>query len=111
MKLPDAIKWRAHNLFSVYTSTAIQIIWQTYQTLRITIALLEWKKKHLDVFWVKDKAQHRELRAFSSRISCGFFNVPQSWDSILLNLKWSSGRDTEPRPPAREACPEPLSHR
>ena len=43
MTLPDAIKWRAHNLFCLFTSPAIQIIWQTYQTLRITSARLEWK--------------------------------------------------------------------
>ena len=89
LKLPDTIKWRAHHLFCLCTSPAIQIIWQTYQTLRITSALLEWKKKNtrsLQWPWlsnrsptagfhhnslhtliifslVKDRPQHRELRA------------------------------------------------
>ena len=46
MKLPDPIKWRAHNLFSLFVHRPrYRIIWQTYWTLRITSALLEWKNK------------------------------------------------------------------
>ena len=46
-KLADAIKWRAHNLFSLYERRLRygRIIWQTYETLRITSAILEWKNK------------------------------------------------------------------
>ena len=90
MKLPNAVKWLADNLFCRSTSPAIQIIWQTYQTLRITSALLEWKIKKTNprslqwpwfsnrspiagfhcnslqtlmfFTWVKDRPQQRKLR-------------------------------------------------
>ena len=45
MKLNDAIKWRAHNLLLFLYVACKQSIWQTYQTLRITSALLELKNK------------------------------------------------------------------
>ena len=76
LNLPDAIKWHAHNLLCLLHIA--QIIWQTYQTLRITIALLERKNKHLDVFYLG------EGQTTTSGTPCGFFNVPQSWDSKEL---------------------------
>ena len=35
------------------------------KTWELQLPFLEKKKKHLDVFRVKEKPQHRELRAFS----------------------------------------------
>ena len=42
-------------MFCLCKVLAIQIIPQTYQTLRITIALLERKKKHLNVFYLGEE--------------------------------------------------------
>ena len=99
IKLPDTIKWRVHNLFCLCTSPAIQIIWQTYQTLRITSALLDldFQTDHLlpdsiitlctpwwfSLGWRTDRDTGNSV-PYSFRIVCGFFNVPQSWDSKEL---------------------------
>ena len=84
MKLPDAIKWCAHNnnLFSLFVHCLrYRIIWQTYQTLRILYSAVTLIFKqitycrissycnslHTSMFltWVKARPQHRELCALS----------------------------------------------
>ena len=123
MKLRDAIKWPAHNLFCLCTSPAILLLfdkrikpWEFSPVFFLNakiknksnisaVALILKQNTYRRDFiitlpilmfftWVKDRPQHRELRAlYSLRIVCSFFNVPHSWDSKEL---WdgTSGRQS-----------------